>query len=233
MMGHLKDQVLAANISLAQHRLVVLTWGNVSAIDREKGHVVIKPSGVSFELLKRSDLVVVNLDGETVEGTLNPSSDVLTHIELYKSFERIGAVVHTHSEFACMFAQAGREIPCLGTTHADHFAGPIPITRPLSREEVEGAYESNTGRVIVERFSDLDYFSTPAVLVFGHGPFAWGTDPMDSVHNALIVEQVAKIAMGTHLLDPDRVPLSEYLRKKHHDRKHGKNAYYGQKKKRS
>ena len=233
MINTLKDQVLAANISLVYHRLVVLTWGNVSAIDRKNQLVVIKPSGVNFEVLKKSDLVVVNLEGETVEGTLNPSSDVLTHIELYKSFERIGAVVHTHSEFACMFAQAGKEIPCLGTTHADHFDGPIPVTRPLSPEEIAGAYELNTGRVIVERFADLDHSSTPAVLVSGHGPFAWGRDPLDSVHNALIVERVAKMAMGTHLLNPDKAPLSKYLMKKHYDRKHGTTAYYGQKKKRS
>lgn len=233
MLKNLKEQVLQANISLAHNRLVTLTWGNVSGINRKEQLIVIKPSGIAFHELKQSDLVVVNLEGETVEGSLKPSSDMLTHIELYRAFSKIGAVTHTHSEFACMFAQACREIPCLGTTHADHFNGPIPITRFLLPDEVNSNYELNTGKVIIERFKTLDYSEIPGVLVAGHGPFSWGMDPMDSVHNGLIIEKVAKMAHGTYQLNPNQQPLPDYLIKKHHKRKHGKNAYYGQKKIRS
>ena len=233
MLTSLKEQVLEANISLARNRLVTLTWGNVSGISREEQLIVIKPSGIAFDVLKQTDLVVVNMDGKTVEGSLKPSSDMFSHIELYKAFERIGAVIHTHSEYACMFAQAGKEIPCLGTTHADHFKGTIPITRYLRKEEVSDGYELNTGKVIVERFKSLDYLDIPGVLVAGHGPFAWGMDPMDSVNNGLIIERVAKMALGTYQLNPYQAPLPDFLIKKHFERKHGKNAYYGQKKNRS
>lgn len=224
----LKEQVLAANLGLVRHRLVTLTWGNVSGISREKQLVVIKPSGVAFEVLKLEDLVVVNLEGITVEGTLKPSSDALTHIELYKAFADINAVTHTHSDYACMFAQACREIPCFGTTHADHFNGPVPITRFLTLEEVIAGYELNTGKVIVERFQKLDYRAIPGVLTAGHGPFAWGIDPMDSVNNSLVIEKAAKMALGTLQLNPRQTPLPDYLLKKHYERKHGENAYYGQ-----
>jgi L-ribulose-5-phosphate 4-epimerase len=228
MLTELKKQVLEANLSLARRRLVTLTWGNVSGISREERLIVIKPSGVAFEALKFSDLVVVNLDGETIEGALKPSSDVLSHIELYKAFPKIGGATHSHSEYACMFAQAGREIPCFGTTHADHFNGPAPITRFLTQEEVTAAYELNTGKVIVERFQTLDYLAIPGVLVAGHGPFTWGKDPMDSVDNSQVIEMIAKMALGTLILNPEQAPLPDYLLKKHYERKHGKNAYYGQ-----
>jgi L-ribulose-5-phosphate 4-epimerase len=228
MLTKLKKQVLEANLSLARRRLVTLTWGNVSGISREERLIVIKPSGVAFDALKLSDLVLVNLDGVKVEGKLKPSSDVLSHIELYKAFPKIGGVTHSHSEYACMFAQACREIPCFGTTHADHFNGPVPITRFLTREEVSAAYELNTGKVIVERFQSLDYLALPGVLVAGHGPFAWGIDPMASVDNSLVIEMTAKMALGTLLLNPGQTPLPDYLLKKHYERKHGKNAYYGQ-----
>lgn len=233
MLTKLKKQVLEANLSLARWRLVTLTWGNVSGISREAQLIVIKPSGVAFDALKLSDLVVVNLDGVKVEGQLKPSSDVLSHIELYKAFPKIGGVTHSHSEYACMFAQACRKIPCFGTTHADHFNGPVPITRFLTREEVSTAYELNTGKVIIERFQSLDYLALPGVLVAGHGPFAWGIGPMDSVDNSLVIEMTAKMALGTLLLNPGQAPLPDYLLKKHYERKHGKNAYYGQETNRS
>ncbi len=233
MLTKLKKQVLEANLSLARRRLVTLTWGNVSGISRAERLIVIKPSGVAFDALKLSDLVVVNLDGEKVAGALKPSSDVLSHIELYKAFPKIGGVTHSHSEYACMFAQACREIPCLGTTHADHFNGPVPITRFLTREEVSAAYELNTGKIIVERFQSLDYSALPGVLVAGHGPFAWGTSPMEAVENSLVIEMTAKMALGTLLLNPGQAPLPAFLLKKHYERKHGKNAYYGQETNRS
>jgi len=228
MLEGLKKQVLQANRDLTRYRLVTLTWGNVSAADREEGLIVIKPSGVSFDNLRLSDLVIVDMDGKSVEGELRPSSDLATHILLYQAFPEIRGVTHTHSVYASMFAQACMEIPCFGTTHADHFNGPVPVTRFLSKAEVIQAYEKNTGAVIVERFASLDYRQCPGVLVAGHGPFAWGKDAEDSVKNGVVMETLAKMALGSLLLRPDLPPLPGYLLKKHYERKHGKNAYYGQ-----
>lgn len=228
MLEQLKEQVLQANRDLVHHKLVTLTWGNASGINREEGLIVIKPSGVSFADLELSNLVVVDMAGKVVAGQLRPSSDILTHIELYKAFPGIGGVTHTHSEYASMFAQACMEIPCYGTTHADHFYGPVPVTRFLTEEEVTQAYEKNTGIVIVERFESLDYEQIPGVLVAGHGPFSWGIDAGDGVKNGLILEMAAKIALGSLLLRPGLPPLPDYILKKHYERKHGKDAYYGQ-----
>lgn len=228
MLEELKGSVCEANLDLVKYGLVVLTWGNVSGIDREKGLIVIKPSGVGYERMKPADMVVLNLEGKIVEGSKRPSSDTPTHLELYKAYPAIGGVTHTHSTNAAAFAQALKEIPCLGTTHADHFAGPVPITRFLTREEVDQGYELNTGRVIVERFREIDYQTTPGVLVAGHGPFCWGTDANDSVKNALILERVAEIALKTLAIDANTGDLPEHVRNKHFQRKHGKDAYYGQ-----
>jgi L-ribulose-5-phosphate 4-epimerase len=233
MIDILKEKVWQANLTLYNEQLVSLTWGNVSGVDRNNQRLVIKPSGVAFPHLKMDDMVVLDLQGNVVEGSLRPSSDLPTHLELYQHFPSVGAISHTHSEFACMFAQACREIPCLGTTHADHFNGPVPVTRFLTREEVAGDYEKNTGRLIAERFLSLDYQSMPGVLVAGHGPFTWGVDAQEAVENAIILEKAAKMAWGTLLLNGEQKPLPDYLLNKHHQRKHGKNAYYGQKKKRS
>lgn len=231
MLEKLKQEVLQANISLVKHGLVVLTWGNVSGIDRDKNLVVIKPSGVEYDKLTFDDLVVVDLNGNIVEGNKRPSSDTPTHIELYKAFKEVGGVTHTHSNYATMFAQACKEIPCLGTTHADHFYGSIPITRFLTKDEVEEAYELNTGKVIVERFKELNPVSTPGVLVAGHAPFAFGKNATDSVRNALILERVAEMALGTLNLNSNIEKLPDYISEKHYQRKHGPNAYYGQKNK--
>ncbi len=231
MLDQLKKQVWRANLDLVRYNLVTLTWGNVSGINREKGLVVIKPSGMSYEKLKPSDMVVVDLEGWAVESNLKPSADTPIHLELYRAFDVISGVVHTHSEYATIFAQAYKEIPCLGTTHADHFLGPVPITRMINRKEVEEDYEKNTGKVIVERFADIDPLAMPAVLVAGHGAFTWGRSPEEAVENSLILERVARMAWGTLQLDTrgDRFP--DYLLKKHYQRKHGPEAYYGQKKK--
>lgn len=228
MLEKLKEEVLQANLDLVKFGLVVLTWGNVSGIDRESGHIVIKPSGVDYEKLTESEMVVVNLDGKVVEGKNRPSSDTPTHIELYKSFKEIGGITHTHSKYATMFAQANYEIPCLGTTHADHFYGPIPITRFLHKKEVEEEYELNTGKIIVERFAKLNPISTPGVLVAGHAPFAFGRSASDSVRNAFILERVAEMALGTYQIEPGTTTLPHYILEKHYQRKHGSNAYYGQ-----
>ena len=228
MLEALKRQVLEANLALVQYQLVTLTWGNASGIARNEGLVVIKPSGVPYDELGVDDLVVVNLSGTTVEGTRRPSSDTPTHIELYKAFPVIGGIAHSHSLCATSFAQAGREIPCLGTTHADAFNGPIPVTRLLSREEVEDRYERNTGRVIVERFRTLDPLSMPAVLLPGHAPFTWGHDATDAVENSFVLERVAQMALQSLALNPGAAPIPDYLLKKHQDRKHGPGAYYGQ-----
>jgi L-ribulose-5-phosphate 4-epimerase len=230
MLKRLKEKVLRANISLVKYNLVTLTWGNVSGIDRKKGLMAIKPSGVDYGKLKLEDIVIVNMEGKVVEGNLNPSSDTPTHIEIYKNFPDIGGITHSHSEYATIFAQAAMEIPCYGTTHADHFNGVIPVTRLLSKDEVDTNYEFNTGKVIVERFKKLNYESMPAVLVAGHAPFTWGKDPEDSVKNNLVLERVAKMALHSLRLKPDLAPLPDYVLKKHHTRKHGKDAYYGQKK---
>ena len=230
MLKELKERVYKANLDLVGHGLVILTFGNTSGIDRRRGVVAIKPSGVGYEEIKPADIVLVDLDGRRVEGKLRPSSDTPTHLALYRAFPAIGGIAHAHSEYATMYAQAGLEIPCLGTTHADHFRGPVPVTRMLTKAEVEHDYEANTGKVIVERFRRLDPAATPAVLVAGHGPFAWGKSPEDAVRNALVLEQVAKIALGTHFLAPGCGPLPDHLLRRHFERKHGPQATYGQKK---
>lgn len=226
-MDALKQKVFQANLDLVKHGLVIFTWGNVSAIDREKGLVVIKPSGVSYETMTAEDMVVLDLDGNVVEGKLKPSSDTATHLVLYKAFPNIGGVVHTHSTYATSWAQAGCDIPNIGTTHADYFKDAIPCTRMMTVEEVQRNYELETGNVIVERFKDLDADYTPGVLVNNHGPFAWGKDADNAVYNAVVMEQVAKMAMFALNINPN-LKMNEELIKKHFFRKHGPNAYYGQ-----
>ena len=228
MLEDLKQKVYQANLDLVKYGLVILTWGNVSGIDRESGLFVIKPSGVSYEDMKPDDMVVVDLEGNVREGRLKPSSDTPTHRVLYQHFRNIGGIVHTHSEWATSWAQAGKNIPAYGTTHADHFYGDIPCTRRLTKKEVNTDYETNTGRVIVEHFQDWDETAMPAVIVNGHGPFSWGKDAHDAVHNAVVLEEVAKMAFRTEMLG-NRKPIDQYLLDKHYLRKHGKNAYYGQK----
>jgi L-ribulose-5-phosphate 4-epimerase len=225
----LKKQVAQANLDLVKYGLVTLTWGNVSGIDRDQGLVVIKPSGVDYSTMNENDMVVIDLDGKVVDGKWKPSSDTATHLELYKAFPGIGGVTHTHSNYATIFCQAGKEIPCYGTTHADHFDGTIPLTRFLTEKEVEEAYEKYTGTVIIERFKDLDPVATPGVLVNGHAPFCWGKSADDSVKNSLVLERVAEMALAAIQLNKDIQPLPEYILKKHYYRKHGPNAYYGQK----
>ena len=227
MLEDLKKQVFDANLALVQQELVVYTWGNVSAIDREKNLVVIKPSGVSYEDMQVSDMVIVDLDGNVVEGKLKPSSDTATHLILYKAFEGIGGVVHTHSSWATSWAQAGKSIPALGTTHADYFYGPIPCTRKLTEKEVKTAYEVETGNVIVETFEKLDPLAIPGVIVNNHGPFAWGKDAGNAVHNAKVLEEVSKMAFRSLQLNPN-AEIDQFLLDKHYLRKHGKDAYYGQ-----
>lgn len=231
MLTELKRKVLKANLDLIKYNLVTLTWGNVSAIDRKKGLVAIKPSGISYQEMKLSDIVIVDLSGKKVEGALNPSSDTPTHLELYKAFEGVFAVAHTHSEYATVLAQACVEIPCMGTTHADYFNGTIPVTRWISQEEVEDDYEKNTGKVIIERFNNLKPLEMPAVLVAGHGPFTWGGTVEEAVQTSVILEKVAKITWGTLVLNAKVHPFPQYLLQKHYERKHGPGAYYGQKKK--
>lgn len=232
MLEDLKQAVWEANLRLPKHNLVTFTWGNVSGIDRQKGLMVIKPSGVEYDALKPSDMVVVDLEtGKTVEGDLNPSSDTDTHLVLYRAFQNIGGVVHTHSRWATIFAQAGRGVPALGTTHGDYFYGEIPCTRRMTAEEIGGRYELETGNVIVERFRHLDPDSVPAVLVHSHGPFCWGKDANEAVHNAVVLEEVAFMAWHNLALDAALPPMQQELLDKHFLRKHGKNAYYGQKKK--
>jgi len=229
MVKKLKEQVLQANVELVDAGLVTLTWGNVSGIDLAEKLVVIKPSGVPYQALRLEDMVVVDLDGKIVEGKRNPSSDTPTHLKLYNAFPMIGGITHTHSPYATMFAQACTEIPCLGTTHADHFNGAIPVTRFLTEEEVKTGYEANTGTVIIERFAQLNILALPAILVAGHAPFTWGKDASDSVKNALALERVAQMALGTLQLNPNIGELPQYIREKHFQRKHGPGAYYGQK----
>ena len=228
MLEQLKEQVLQANLLLPKHNLVTFTWGNVSAIDRKTNLVVIKPSGVSYETMTAADMVVVDLDGNVVEGSLNPSSDTPTHLELYKAYPEIGGVVHTHSRWATTFAQAGLPIPALGTTHADDFYGDIPVSRKMTPEEIAGAYEKETGKVILETVGD-NAADVPAVLVHSHGPFAWGKDAMAAVHNAVVLEEVAFMAWHAMQLNPGLPRMQQELLDKHFLRKHGKNAYYGQK----
>ncbi len=228
MLEELKKEVCAANLLLPKHGLVTFTWGNVSGIDRERGLVVIKPSGLPYEGMTPEDMVVVNLDGKIAEGKWKPSSDTATHLELYKAFPDCGGIVHTHSRWATTFAQAGREIPAMGTTHADYFYGPIPCTRPMTDEEIRGEYEKETGRVIIETFSGRDPSAVPGVLVFSHGPFAWGTDPMNAVHNAVVMEEVAFMDWHAMVLNGALGPMQQALLDRHYLRKHGRNAYYGQ-----
>ena len=229
MLRELRNEVCEANRALVTHRLVILTWGNVSGIDRQRGIVAIKPSGVEYDALRPQDIVLVDLDGKTLEGKLKPSSDTPTHLALYRAFAGIGGVTHTHSSCATAFAQARRGVPCFGTTHADHFFGEVPVTRLLRRGEVESDYEAETGAVIVERFKGLDPAHMPAVLVAGHGPFTWGKSATDSVKNSVALESVAEMALRTLALAPDAAPLPKYLLDKHFLRKHGPGAYYGQK----
>ncbi|EMN8763446.1 TPA: L-ribulose-5-phosphate 4-epimerase [Serratia marcescens] len=229
-MNELKRQVLAANLSLPAYGLVTFTWGNVSAIDRQSGLVVIKPSGIAYEAMALEDLVVVDLEGKVREGHRKPSSDTATHLALYRAFADIGGVVHTHSRNATIWAQAGQPIPALGTTHADYFYGDIPCTRPMSEAEIAGDYEGETGKVIIETFNQAgrDPQQVPGVLVYSHGPFAWGKDAADAVHNAVVLEEVAIMAMATRQLAPAIAPMQPELLDKHFLRKHGKHAYYGQ-----
>ena len=233
MLEQLKEAVYKANMLLPEHRLVTFTWGNVSGIDREAGLFVIKPSGVPYEELTPDDMVVMDLTGRKAEGRLNPSSDTPTHCELYKRFPKVGGIVHTHSRWATIWAQAGREIPPYGTTHADYIYGPVPITRSLTEEEVVRAYELETGKVIAAHFEDhaLDTKAVPCVLVRNHGPFAWGKDATEAVHNAVVLEEVAMMAWHTEALplQQPREDMPGYLKEKHYQRKHGPNAYYGQK----
>jgi len=228
-MQQLKQQVLAANLDLPRYGLVTFTWGNVSAIDRARGLVAIKPSGVSYDALKVDDIVIVDLQGDVVEGTLRPSSDTATHLALYRRYPSLGGVVHTHSTHATAWAQAGLAIPALGTTHADYFLGDIPCTRALTEQEVQGEYELNTGRVIIETLKEGEPLHTPGVVVYQHGPFAWGKDAHDAVHNAVVMEEVARMAWMARSINPGLKPIDGYLMDKHFMRKHGAHAYYGQK----
>lgn len=230
MLEELKQEVCAANLRLVEYGLVVLTWGNVSAITPDRRYVVIKPSGVDYGSMRPEQMVVTDLDGRVVEGELRPSSDLMTHLELYRAFPAAGAVVHTHSRYAVALAQAEQDLPCYGTTHADTFYGPVPCTRHLTAQEVEEAYERNTGLVIGETFRrrGIDPAAVPAVLVCKHGPFAWGPDCKKAVENALILEETARMALLTRQLDPQVPPAPQYLLDKHYFRKHGANAYYGQ-----
>lgn len=229
MLEQLKKDVLEANLALPKHGLVTFTWGNVSGYDENEQLVVIKPSGVAYDKLKAEDMVVVDLNGNVVEGSLNPSSDTATHLILYKHFPGIGGVVHTHSPWATSWAQAGRSIPALGTTHADYYYGEVPCTRPLTQDEIKHAYEVETGNVIVETFQPLNPRALPGVLVHGHAPFNWGKNPHEAVHNAVVLEEVAKMALNTFHLNPGIQPIDQFLLDKHYLRKHGVNAYYGQK----
>lgn len=231
MLEKIKEKVFEANLQLVKNRLVLFTWGNVSEIDRESGLFVIKPSGVDYDAMTADDMVVVDLDGNVVEGKYRPSSDTPTHIEFYKAFEGIGGVTHTHSTYATSWAQAGRSIPFYGTTHADYFYGDIPCARSLRREEIEGEYEKNTGLAIIEKFVNekIDPSAVPGVLIKSHGVFAFGKDAASSVYNATVIEEVAKMAFLTEKINPDVRRADQFMNVNHYNRKHGKNAYYGQK----
>jgi len=232
MLDILKEQVFQTNLLLPKHNLVTFTWGNVSGINRDQGLMVIKPSGISYEKMKVEDMVVVELEtGKVVDERLRPSSDTETHIELYKAFPSIGGIVHTHSRWATIFAQAGRGITALGTTHADYFHGEIPCTRKMTVDEIQGAYEKETGLLIKETFQGINPVAIPSVLVHSHGPFVWGADPLDAFHNAVVLEEIAFMNFHSLMLEPDIPPVQQELLDKHYLRKHGKNAYYGQTKK--
>lgn len=230
MLQELKRQVYEANMLLPKYGLVTFTWGNVSAIDRESGLFVIKPSGVEYESMKPEDMVVMDLNGNRVEGKLRPSSDTPTHLELYKAFPEIGGIVHTHSSYATSWAQAGRSIPCYGTTHADYIYGEVPCVRCLTKEEIDEAYETNTGKLIVSEFKRMnkEIMAVPAVLCKNHGPFTWGKDAKEAVHNAVVLEEVAKMAYRTESINSKVEPAPQELQDKHYYRKHGAGAYYGQ-----
>lgn len=230
MLEELKKQVYEANMLLPKYGLVTFTWGNVSGIDREKGLVVIKPSGIEYEKLTWESMVIVDLNGDKVEGNYNPSSDTATHVVLYNRFSEIGGIVHTHSEWATSWAQSGRDIPCYGTTHADYIYGEVPCVRNLKRKEIEEAYEKNTGILIADEFERMekDYLAVPAVLCKNHGPFTWGKDAKEAVHNAVVLEEVAKMAARCEMLNPQNQSAPQELQDKHYYRKHGVNAYYGQ-----
>lgn len=229
MLEQLKKEVYEANMLLPKYGLVTFTWGNVSGIDRESGLFVIKPSGVDYDKLTPDDMVVMNLNGERAEGRLNPSSDTATHLELYKAFPEIGGIVHTHSSWATSWAQSGRSIPCYGTTHADYFYGEIPCLRCLTKEEIDEAYEKNTGLLIVNEFKKRDVKAVPACLCKNHGPLAWGKNANEAVHNAVVLEECAKMAARTEMINSSVQPAPQELQDKHYYRKHGANAYYGQK----
>ena len=228
MFKKLKEQAYKANMMLPKYGLVTFTWGNVSAVDRGEGIFAIKPSGVEYDELTPEMMVLVDLSGNKLEGKLNPSSDTATHAALYRAFENIGGIVHTHSTWATAIAQSGRGIPPYGTTHGDYFYGEIPCTRGMTEAEVNGEYELETGNVIIETFKSIDPLNVPAVLVKNHGPFAWGKDAADAAHNAVVLEEVAKMAAISRIFNPDTAPMPQILSDKHYFRKHGKNAYYGQ-----
>jgi len=228
MLEQLKREVYEANMLLPKYGLVTFTWGNVSGIDRESGLFAIKPSGINYENLTPDDMVIVDLDGNKVEGRYNPSSDTATHLELYKAFRDMGGIVHTHSNWATSWAQAGRGIPCYGTTHADYMYGEVPCVRNLTREEIDEGYEKNTGRLIVEYYREMDYMAMPAVLCKNHGPFTWGKDAGDAVHNSVVLEEVAKMAAQCEMINRHNQPAPQELQDKHYYRKHGADAYYGQ-----
>ncbi|MCP1226137.1 L-ribulose-5-phosphate 4-epimerase [Sebaldella sp. S0638] len=232
MLEELKERVYRANMELPEKGLILYTWGNVSGIDREKGLIVIKPSGVEYENMKASDMVVVDLEGNVAEGDLNPSSDTATHIELYKAFEEVGGIVHTHSTWATIWAQSGRDIKAYGTTHADYFYGSIPCTRKMTTEEIEGEYEKETGKVIVETYKErgLNPLYVPGVLVNSHGPFTWGKTPEEAVHNSVVLEEIGRMAASMEMFNSGKESMQQELLDKHFLRKHGANAYYGQKK---
>jgi L-ribulose-5-phosphate 4-epimerase len=230
MLEELKKKVYEANMLLPKYGLVTFTWGNVSEIDRETGYFAIKPSGVEYEKLTPDDMVIMDLEGNKIEGKYNPSSDTATHIEIYKAFEKVGGVVHTHSSYATSWAQAGRSIPCYGTTHADYIYGEVPCVRCLTKEEIDGAYEKNTGILIVNDFNEKhrDPVAVPGVLCKNHGVFSWGKDAHEAVHNSVVIEEVAKMAFRCELINPEVKPAPQELQDKHYYRKHGANAYYGQ-----
>ena len=228
MQEELKKDVCEANLELQKKQLVIYSWGNVSGIDRSAGIIAIKPSGVAYDELTPDKIVLIDLEGKIIEGTLNPSSDTPTHLELYRNFEAIGGICHTHPTNATMWAQACKEIPCFGTTHADYFYGAVPVTDVMTKEQIQNDYELNTGKAIIRRFAGMDPMQMPAVLVANHGPFSWGADPAAAVESTVVLEQIAAMALGTITINPNQSPVSSDLLDKHYLRKHGKNAYYGQ-----